>query len=133
MSSFTIALSALTVLVLAAVSLAVAAFYQSRLSARAAREPQPGFAAVESASRALRADLDGLAAQVHALQEVPSQSPVAPAAPRNGMNLAKRSQALRLHRHGNSTSQIASLLDIPVQEVELLVKVHQIVLSNLPN
>ena len=51
--------------------------------------------------------------------------------PRPGINLSRRSQALRMHRKGDAPDQIAAALQIPRQEVELLVKVHQIVLSNL--
>lgn len=78
----------------------------------------------------LRSDLDGLAAQLHDMQEMPAPVLVS-APPRAGLNLAKRTQALRLHRHGNSAAQIASALELPVQEVELLLKIQRIVLSNI--
>jgi hypothetical protein len=48
-----------------------------------------------------------------------------------GLNLSKRAQALRMHRRGDPPGQIASVLDLPVQEVELLLKVQRIVLSNI--
>jgi DNA-directed RNA polymerase specialized sigma24 family protein len=38
---------------------------------------------------------------------------------------------LRLHRRGSSPEQIAEALDIPLGEVDLLVKVHRIVISNI--
>jgi hypothetical protein len=47
------------------------------------------------------------------------------------MNLNRRSQALRLHRQGERPEQIASTLEVPRQEIELLIKVHQIVMSNV--
>jgi|SRR5579872_6825769 len=56
---------------------------------------------------------------------------VAPAAPRSGLNLNKRSQALRLSRKGEGPRDIAAALSIPQNEVELLVKVQKIMLSGL--
>jgi transcriptional regulator len=47
------------------------------------------------------------------------------------MNLTRRSQALRLRRKGDSPEQIAETLNMPRQEVSLLLKVHEIVLNNL--
>ena len=78
----------------------------------------------------LRASVEALAAQLHDLQNHP---PVALTAsvPRPGLNLNKRSHALRLFRRGESAEQIASALDLPRQEVDLLLKVHRIVISNL--
>ena len=78
----------------------------------------------------LRAGLEALGAQVRDLQAHP---PVVGAAgiPKAGFNLSKRSQALRLHRRGESPAQIAAALDLPRQEVELLLKVHSIVIQNV--
>jgi len=56
---------------------------------------------------------------------------VAPAPPRSGLNLNKRSQALRLSRRGETPREIAAALAIPLNEVELLVKVQRILLSGL--
>jgi hypothetical protein len=36
-----------------------------------------------------------------------------------------------LHRQGERPEQIASTLEVPRQEIELLIKVHQIVMSNV--
>ena len=47
------------------------------------------------------------------------------------MDLTKRSQALRLHRQGEAPDRIAAALELPRQEVELLLKVHHIVLANV--
>jgi len=46
-------------------------------------------------------------------------------AARPGMNLNRRSQALRLHRRGETPDEIARLLSMPAGEVRLLLKVHQ--------
>jgi hypothetical protein len=47
------------------------------------------------------------------------------------MNVTRRSQALRLRRKGSSPEQIAAALEMPRQQVDLLLKVHEIVLNNL--
>jgi DNA-binding NarL/FixJ family response regulator len=51
--------------------------------------------------------------------------------PRPSMNVTRRSQALRLHRNGDSAERIAASLEVPRQEIDLLLKVHQIVLNTL--
>jgi hypothetical protein len=43
------------------------------------------------------------------------------------MNLQKRAQALRMHRRGDPLETIAATLGIPSKEVELLVKVQEVV------
>jgi hypothetical protein len=80
--------------------------------------------------QSLRETVEALAAQLHDLQSHP---PVAltPALPRAGLNLNKRSHALRLFRRGEGAGQIATALELPRQEVELLLKVHRIVIGNL--
>jgi len=47
------------------------------------------------------------------------------------MNLTRRSQALRLRRKGESPRRIAEALGAPLQEMDLPIKVHEIVLNNL--
>jgi hypothetical protein len=56
---------------------------------------------------------------------------VPPTPPQSGLNLNKRSQALKLYRRGDSPHQIAAALALPVSEVELLLKVHQMVLDQV--
>jgi hypothetical protein len=53
------------------------------------------------------------------------------AIPKPGLNLSKRSQALRMRRRGESTAQIAASLDVPRQEIDLLLKVHEIVIASI--
>ena len=48
---------------------------------------------------------------------------------RSGINLSRRSQALRLHRRGETPEQIASSLMVPTGEVRLLLKVHRLVME----
>lgn len=86
--------------------------------------------ASEAAFEVLQQKLDAL--ELH-VQELRHHGPPAavPAPPRAGFNLEKRSHALRMHRRGEPLPQIASTLELPLQEVELLVKVHRIVLRNI--
>ena len=79
----------------------------------------------------LQVTLEALSARLKELENRPLQGVLEPAAPRSGINLSKRSQALRLHRRGESTDRIAAELQVPRQEVELLLKVHRIVLSSI--
>jgi hypothetical protein len=77
-----------------------------------------------------REALDSLSAQV---RELPQQSlPAATASPpKSGLNMSKRSQVLRMHRRGDAPVQISVALEVPLQEVDLLLKVQRIVLRNL--
>lgn len=84
----------------------------------------------DAGNQALRDTVEALAAQIHDLQRHP---PVAatPGIPRPGLNINKRSHALRMHRRGQGAEQIAAALELPRQEVDLLLKVHRIVISNV--
>ena len=95
------------------------------MSSKRADPPQ---AQHNAALEQMRASLEDLASQIRELQAAPATGPPAY---RAGLNLSKRSQALRMHRRGEPAAQIASALDVPHQEVELLIKVHRIVLSKL--
>ncbi len=77
-----------------------------------------------------KTSIDGHGVQLTVLEHH-SEMSVIPAPPRAGMNLAKRSQVVRLHRKGDPPDRIAAALDIPLQEVDLLIKVHRIVLGSL--
>ena len=84
--------------------------------------------------RELRAAVEALAARVHEMHRGPAPLSAAasdPSVPRQGVNLSNRSQALRMHRLGESPDSIAAALHIPRQEVDLLLKVHRIVLANV--
>lgn len=54
-----------------------------------------------------------------------------PARLRPGLNLTTRFQVLRLHRHGESAENIARVLEVPRQEVDLLLKVHGTVIKGI--
>ena len=55
---------------------------------------------------------------------------VAPTPPRSGLNLSKRTQALRMFHRGESPEQIAAALSIPENEVQLLLKVNRILVEH---
>lgn len=67
-------------------------------------------------------------AAVRAAKEMERAMEALPAAgpPRPGMNVSRRIQVLRLFRQGERPEQIAAALGVPLNEVELLLKVHQI-------
>ena len=82
---------------------------------------------------ALKADVaTELAAAKARLQETEERAGVlvSPPPPRSGLNLNKRSQALRMSRIGEKPEHIAAALDLPRKEVELLLKVQKIVLAS---
>jgi len=56
---------------------------------------------------------------------------VAPTPARSGLNLSKRTQVLRMHRAGQDGAGIAAALALPRSEVELLIKVHRMVLEQI--
>jgi hypothetical protein len=75
-------------------------------------------------------DLNALGAQLGDIEQHPPAM-AAPASFRPGLNLSTRSQALRMYRQGEPPDRIATALEVPLQEVDLLLKVHRIVASNL--
>jgi hypothetical protein len=80
---------------------------------------------VEAVGRAL----ESLSVEVRSLrQDSPAGAPDARAF-KPGLNLSKRSQALRMHRRGEPPEQIAAALAVSRQEVELLLKIHRIVMT----
>ncbi|MBS1858045.1 MAG: hypothetical protein JST11_21930 [Acidobacteria bacterium] len=133
MNIFLGALALLSALVLTSTAVSLLALRRARKLLREIEErrQRPATPAADSAQSELRQALESLAAQVHELRSLPPAAPGDPAAARPGLNLSRRSQALRMHRRGESAEQIASALQVPRQEVDLLVKVHRIVLSNV--
>jgi len=131
MNSLVILLAVVTGLALAAAVLSFVVLFHAQSSSRANQvrcrqiEEQ-----VECSLRAAEAGVQALAAELHDWERQPVLSASLPL-PRSGFNLGKRTQALRLQRHGESPEQIAASLELPLQEVELLLKVHRIVLSNI--
>jgi hypothetical protein len=84
---------------------------------------------LQTAVDALQTALNGQAAQLKEVEYLPP--PTLMRAPRAGLNLGKRSQVLRMHRNGDAPDRIAGVLEVARQEVDLLIKVHRIVLATL--
>ncbi len=86
--------------------------------------------AMEAALEPIRAAVETLGAD---LRDVERQTGmlVAPAPTRSGLNLSKRTQVLRMHRSGQDSAGIAAALALPRAEVELLIKVHRIVVEQI--
>ena len=55
--------------------------------------------------------------------------PFTPPSPRASLNLNKRTQVLRMSRRGERVDNIAASLSLPRREVELLLKIHGLVLN----
>lgn len=128
MNSWILPFAAMAVLVMATAVLSWFALIRAGLACKAATElNQDGWRAADEKIAQLQAAVDDLAARLAASAREPAAAgPVRPA-----MNLNKRSQALRLHRRGDPPEAIAASLGLPVQEVDLLIKVHRIVISSL--
>ena len=78
----------------------------------------------------LHAQLEQARAETRELQEHSGMLvPPAPAA--SGLNLSKRGQVLQMHRRGQSADQIAVSLALPRTEVDLLLKIHRLVLEQV--
>ena len=83
---------------------------------------------IEAELAEVRSDLKALRERLD-LTEENTGLLVAPAPALSGLNLAKRSQAIRLFRRGEPEARIAGALHIPEREIRLLLKVHRIVLG----
>ncbi len=127
-----VALAALvTALAMAALGVSLYALYGAQKLCHGARVAMKTVR--EECAAAIEAAQTQYAVVASELQSARMQPPVEilPGTPKPSMNLTRRSQALRLHRKGDSSERIAAALEVPQQEVDLLVKVHQIVLNNL--
>ena len=80
----------------------------------------------------LEATVAHLAAEMHELRdrlgerEAERQTPAGWAQEVTGVNLNRRGQVLRLRRRGRTVEEIATTLQMPRGEVELMVKVHEL-------
>jgi hypothetical protein len=86
-------------------------------------------AALQSETTRLSAEITELKTKIESLEE-PGQSllPAGTAGAANGVNSTLRSKVLKMHRLGQSPERIAGSLRLPQGEVDLLVKVHRIVM-----
>ena len=97
----------------------------SALDRRIRQDRRETVAAVEllrATMSRLESDLAENRRDVEQFPALASASPIA-----NSMNLSKRTQALRMHRRGEPLERIASARGIPHRELELLVKVQDVV------
>jgi hypothetical protein len=90
-------------------------------------------AALRSETARLSAEIADLKTKVRELELELEQTgnsvlPTASAAGTNGVNSTLRSKVLKMHRLGQSPQRIAGSLRLPQGEVDLLVKVHRIVM-----
>jgi hypothetical protein len=86
-------------------------------------------AALQSETGRLSSEIAELKTKLLELEESGHSSlPVASAAGTNGVNSTLRSKVLKMHRLGQSPERIAGSLRLPQGEVDLLVKVHRIVM-----
>jgi len=79
------------------------------------------------AGESARSRLGDLARELQGLKDGIREIEVtsAPLPPGNAINLTKRTQALRMHRRGETIPTIAAALKTPQNEIRLLLKVHQ--------
>jgi len=83
---------------------------------------------VASALPELTAKLEELGSRIQDAEERIGFQ-ILPPAPRASFNLNKRTQVIRMSRRGERVENIAASLSIPRKEVELLLKVHRLVLD----
>jgi hypothetical protein len=62
-----------------------------------------------------------------AMADIPAAAPAPMLNVRPSINLTKRAQALRMRRRGESLESITAALSVPRNEIELLLKVHEMV------
>jgi hypothetical protein len=101
----------------------------ARLAIGAARQTSALGARTQAGMGALTTRLESLEQHTESLRRQPAEVP--PDAGKAALNLNKRAQVLRMHRHGDPPERIATLLEVPRQEVDLLIKVHRIIISQL--
>ena len=124
----------LTVLALAAVSLAATLGLFCALKRQiwtASRAQRKQYDELIAARREVDAEVERLRAEFIELQ-VHTGMLVAPSPPASGLNIGKRSQAMRLLRRGDRIEQVCEALNLPRNEVLLLAKVEQIAVAPHP-
>jgi hypothetical protein len=95
-----------------------------RLKARLAR----GRSGDRASAHELKIQLDQLHERLRDTEEL-VRTPIQTPSPRASLNLNKRTQILRMSRRGERTENIAASLSLPRREVELLLKIHGLVLG----
>jgi hypothetical protein len=129
--TFVLLLGVSTVLAVAAIAVSLFAVWRTRAVAELSDErTRARLEELQAATAVLQKALHDQAAELADLQRQPQAAGAVPASARAGLNLCKRSQALRMYRKGDAPGRIAAALEVPLQEVDLLIKVHRIVLSH---
>lgn len=115
---------------LAAVALSLFALFQTRSGVSASANTAARVRAeLEDQISSLRTALDACAGEIRRMEQQSAANPGGLAKP--AFNVGKRSQALRMHRRGDSPETIATALELPRGEVDLLLKVHRIVIDSI--
>jgi len=113
----------------AVVALALAACLASFLSTRA--EVFRLRRAADTAQDGLKRKLEEMESAVAAIAQRPPEPaiepPSRPLSLRPALNLTRRTQALRMRRRGESAESIAAALSAPRNEIELLLKIYEVV------
>jgi DNA-binding NarL/FixJ family response regulator len=131
MNEWMILAALIVALVLCALGVSVyALLHAHRASAQSAAVADAAREECSAAVEAVRSKFEGMAAELQAASRRPAIEPL-PGIPKSSMNLSRRSQALRLRRNGESPHRIAETLEMARQEVDLLIKVHDIVLRSV--
>jgi hypothetical protein len=106
-------------------------FFTLKLEIRAVETRLKAQATVlTDAISAIRSTVDEIRAEIREVREQTGML-VAPTPAKSGLNLNKRGQVLQMYRRGQSPEQIAATLGLPLTEIDLLIKVHQIVLDQV--
>lgn len=100
-----------------------------RLAIGAARQNTSSAATLQLGMEAIAARVENLEQQCEAIRRQAPEG--APDGGRAALNLNKRSQVLRMNRRGDSAERIATVLEVPRQEVDLLIKVHRMIIGRL--
>ena len=130
MTSQVVMLGFAAVLAVAAIGVSLFSVWRSQVLAELSdQRGQDRIEGLQSTIGELQKILATQAAHIEDLKSSPSP-PQTPPNLRSGLNLTKRSQVLRMHRNGDAPGLIATALEVPLQEVDLLIKVHRIVLQS---
>lgn len=115
---------------LASAALSLVALVRARFMAGAAeRRARAQTGQLDETVQAVQRTLESLSEEVRTLRLYSAAASPDGGTSKPGLNLSKRSQALRMHRRGDPPDQIASTLAVSRQEVDLLLKVHRIVMT----
>jgi hypothetical protein len=99
-----------------------------RLLKRASPRQQPG---KDTIVQDLKTKLEDLSERVRDAEERAGIF-ITPPSPTASLNLNKRTQIIRMSRRGEPAETISASLSVPRKEIELLLKVHSLILDGGP-